>query len=48
MKTNRLFYTVNKRYEEDGKEFKIAVNILLDDKCKNGVCNWSVTGDIHT
>lgn len=32
--TNRLFYTVSKRYIQAGTSFKIDVKILLADDCK--------------
>lgn len=33
--TNRLFYTVSKRYIQAGTTFKIDVKILLADDCFN-------------
>ena len=33
--TNRLCYTVSKRYIQAGTTFKINVKILLADDCKN-------------
>lgn len=35
--TNRLFYTVSKRYIQAGTTFKIDVKILLADDCKNNI-----------
>ena len=45
--TNRLFYTVSKRYIQAGTTFKINVKILLADDCKNNICDWSITADIY-
>ena len=45
--TNRLFYTVSKRYIQAGTTFKIDVKILLADDCKNNICDWSLTADIY-
>lgn len=41
--TNRLCYTVSKRYIQAGTTFKINVKILLADDCKNNICDWSIT-----
>lgn len=39
--TNRLFYTVSKRYIQAGTTFKIDVKILLaDDHSNELVFNW--------
>lgn len=43
--TNRLFYTVSKRYIQAGTSFKIDVKILLADDCKNNICDWSITAE---
>lgn len=45
--TNRLCYTVSKRYIQAGTIFKINVKILLADDCKNNICDWSITADIY-
>lgn len=45
--TNRLCYTVSKRYIQAGTTFKINVKILLADDCKNNICDWSMTADIY-
>jgi hypothetical protein len=45
--TNRLFYTVSKRYIQAGTTFKIDVKILLADDSKNNICDWSITADIY-
>ena len=46
-KVNALRYGVAKVYTEGKDIFKIAVNINLDDDCKNGCCDWSITADIY-
>lgn len=43
--TNRLCYTVSKRYIQAGTTFEINVKILLADDCKNNICDWSITAD---
>ena len=45
--TNRLCYTVSKRYIQAGITFEINVKILLADDCKNNICDWSITADIY-
>lgn len=45
--TNRLCYTVSKRYIQAGTTFEINVKILLADGCKNNICDWSITADIY-
>lgn len=47
MKTNKLSYTASKNYVKNGLINKIDVKIQLADECKNGVCSWSITGDIY-
>lgn len=47
MKTNRLSYTTTKNYFENGTVYRIEVKILLADKCKNNICDWSITADIY-
>lgn len=47
MKTNELHYTVEKNYCKDGAILKMIVNIRLDDKCKNNVCDWGITALIY-
>ena len=37
--TNRLCYTVSKRYIQAGTTFEINVKILLADDCKNNICD---------
>ena len=45
--TNRLCYTVSKRYIQAGTTFEINVKILLADDCKNGMYDFSITADIY-
>lgn len=47
MKTNELFYSTQKIYVEKGKTYKMNVYISLNDDCKSGICNWSITADIY-
>lgn len=47
MKVNKLFYSTQKIYVENGTPYKMNVRISLDDFCKNGVCDWSITADIY-
>lgn len=47
MKTNELSYNVTKFYVENGIIYKMNVRISLNDYCKNGVCDWSITADIY-
>lgn len=47
METKNLFYNVTKNYVENGITYKMNVCISLDDSCKNGVCDWSITADIY-
>lgn len=47
MTTNRLYYTTSKRYVQAGTTFKINVEILLADNCKNNICAWSITANIY-
>lgn len=47
METNNLSYNVAKIYVENGITYKMNVHISLNDDCKNGICNWSVTADIY-
>jgi hypothetical protein len=47
METKNLSYNVAKYFVENGVTYKMNVRISLDDSCKNGVCNWSVTADIY-
>lgn len=45
-KVNVLRYSKTKVYNENGQTFRMVVKISLDDECKNGCCNWSITADI--
>lgn len=47
MKTNNLSYNVTKIYVENRITYKMNVRISLDDSCKNGICDWSITADIY-
>lgn len=47
MKANELFYSTQKKYVENRKTYKMNVYISLNDDCKNGICNWSITGEIY-
>lgn len=47
METKNLSYNVTKFYIENGITYKMNVCISLDDYCKNGVCDWSITADIY-
>lgn len=47
METKNLSYNVTKIYVENGITYKMNVHISLDDYCKNGVCDWSITADIY-
>lgn len=47
METKNLSYNVTKIYVENGITYKMDVHISLDDYCKNGVCDWSITADIY-
>ena len=43
---NALRYGKTIVYNENGQTFRMAVKISLDDDCKNGCCDWSITADI--
>lgn len=47
MKAKNLSYNVTKFYVENGVDYKMNVHISLDDFCKNGICDWSITADIY-
>ena len=47
MKVKDLSYNVTKYYVENGIIHKMDVRISLGDRCKNGVCDWSITADIY-
>lgn len=47
METKNLSYNVTKFYVENGITYKMNVRISLDDCCKNGVYDWSITADIY-
>lgn len=43
--TNRLFFAASKGYKQNGKNYRIRVELRLDDQCKNGHEDFSVTAD---
>lgn len=47
MKAKNLSYNVTRYYVENGIIYKMNVRISLGDRCKNGVCDWSITADIY-
>lgn len=47
METNKLSCSTQKIYIESGKTYKMNVRISLGDECNNGVCYWSITGEIY-
>ena len=48
MKTaNKLIYSKENYYTENGDEYKIKTTVSLDDDCHNNMCDWSITADIH-
>ena len=47
MEIKNLSYNVTKIYVENGITYKMNVYISLDDYCKNGICDWSITADIY-
>ena len=36
----------SRQYEEDGRQYRITVNIRFDDSCRNGHESFAITGDI--
>jgi hypothetical protein len=48
MTTNDLRHTATKPIMVNGKNGRIVVNIRLNDECKNGHQDFSITGDIYT
>ena len=48
MKTaNKLVYSKENYYTENGYENKIKTTISLNDNCHNNMCDWSITADIR-
>lgn len=44
---NKLVYSKENYYTENGYKYKIKTTISLDDDCHNNMCNWSITADIR-
>lgn len=44
---NKLVYSKENYYTENGDEYKIKTTISLDDDCHNNMCDWSITADIR-
>lgn len=42
-----LHYKGCKTYRENGEKYRIKVDVILDDKCKNKMASFSVTGEIE-
>lgn len=48
MKTNSILsWNPTKFYHESGTEYKICVNVSLDDKCHNMHADFSITADVY-
>ncbi len=48
MRTNSLTHKADKVYTEDGQQYRIIVQIRLNDECKNGHQDFAITADIHS
>lgn len=46
MELNELRWTSSKIFIEDGSKMKIQVYVKLDDECKNGHCDFGITGTV--
>jgi len=46
METKNLIWKASKNYVENGEKYTITVTAKLADECKNGHCDFSITGDI--
>lgn len=46
METKNLIWRASKNYVENGEKYVITVTAKLADECKNGHCDFSITGDI--
>lgn len=44
--TNRLLFNPSKTFIKDGKEYVLRVEVSLNDDCKNGHHDFSVTGSV--
>lgn len=42
-----LIYKTSKTFTQDGTKFDIYISIRLNDECKNGHQDFSITGDIY-
>lgn len=47
MEKNKLVYKKSKKVEIDGELFQLIITLSLDDDCKNGRCDFSVTYDMY-
>lgn len=45
--SNKLSYSKTHLFTENGTQYKITANVSLDDDCKNGMSDFSVTADIY-
>lgn len=43
---NKLVYSKENYYTENGYKYKIKTTISLDDDCHNNMYDWSITADI--
>ena len=44
---NKLVYSKENYYTENGYKYKIKTTISLDDDCHNNMYDWSITADIR-
>lgn len=47
METDRLEFQKTRVYMEDRQFYKLIAKVSLDDDCKNGMCDFSVTGSLY-
>lgn len=45
--SNKLFYTKNHFFVKGKTQYKITAKVALDDYCKNGIYDFSITADIY-
>lgn len=45
--SNKLSYSKTHLFTENGTQYKITAKVSLDDDCKNGMYDFSVTADIY-